>query len=339
MPKDFTFSVHSRSSHSVVRAIINEHALATMSMYNHSYGTTLSLTVPIPRAFTSLCAGHDTALNRSSGPPLTPSEPNIYSCNPRLRSPLLRLHSFNAPDLNPGAPLTLAARRRGAFIFLIQLPTHANTNAHAHAHTLTQSISQPVSQAQLQPPHPHPHPHNHTTHMHTQFNLQGPSDDRSVVTKTTSNGPRTHSSSSIANAVRKRTRRGSSSCTIAIRYMTARSDIHIQRAVAVLTRTGSTADAVITAEPLDALAFWWPVWIWSRCVPGNRLPQCTRFLPKFDPIATSAYSYSHHGRHGHSHSLSTPLSFVLPENRWSTSTPGALPSPCMHSQIIFPFLL
>ncbi|EJC98811.1 uncharacterized protein FOMMEDRAFT_161650 [Fomitiporia mediterranea MF3/22] len=48
--------------------------------------------------------------------------------------------------------------------------------------------------------------------------------------------------------------------------MAARSDIRTRGAVA----TGSTADAVITVEPLNALAFWWTVWIWSRDGPGNR---------------------------------------------------------------------
>ncbi|EJD05141.1 uncharacterized protein FOMMEDRAFT_154329 [Fomitiporia mediterranea MF3/22] len=69
-----------------------------------------------------------------------------------------QISSFNAPDLNPGAPLTLATRRRAS-----------------------------------QPPNlPHKcnldlcNPYNLT--IHTQHNLQGPSGDQGMVTKTTSNG-------------------------------------------------------------------------------------------------------------------------------------------------------
>ncbi|EJD05174.1 uncharacterized protein FOMMEDRAFT_154387 [Fomitiporia mediterranea MF3/22] len=118
MPSEFFKNpMHSRtSSCSTAQATIDEHTLATMSMYIYSHRATPSLT------------RH------------------------------LQISSFNAPDLNPGAPLTLAA--------------------HCHA-------SQP-------PNSPHKcnldlcNPYNLT--IHTQFNLQGLSVDQSMVTKTTSNG-------------------------------------------------------------------------------------------------------------------------------------------------------
>ncbi|EJD05562.1 uncharacterized protein FOMMEDRAFT_17847 [Fomitiporia mediterranea MF3/22] len=53
-------------------------------------------------------------------------------------------------------------------------------------------------------------------HTHTQFNLQGPSDDQSMVMKTTSNGLRTHPSSSVADAVRKRTRQEAAHHTLQV---------------------------------------------------------------------------------------------------------------------------
>ncbi|EJC97315.1 uncharacterized protein FOMMEDRAFT_163981 [Fomitiporia mediterranea MF3/22] len=43
-------------------------------------------------------------------------------------------------------------------------------------------------------------------HTRSQFNLQGPSDDQNVVTKTTSNGLRMHSSFSNTNPTRRRMR-------------------------------------------------------------------------------------------------------------------------------------
>ncbi|EJC97370.1 uncharacterized protein FOMMEDRAFT_163722 [Fomitiporia mediterranea MF3/22] len=168
---------------------------------------------------------------------------------------------FNAPDPNLGAPLTLAARCHGT--------ASASTTCSTSIHT------------------------------RMQFNLQGPSDDQSVVMKTTSNGPRTHPSSSVADAVGKRTRQRQliihykySNLTRSppiVHCMAARSDIRTRRAVAcakwrwqtlVILRwvmrcackDGSTTDAVITVEPLNALAFGWSVWIWSRDGPGNRHP-------------------------------------------------------------------
>ncbi|EJD03167.1 uncharacterized protein FOMMEDRAFT_20338 [Fomitiporia mediterranea MF3/22] len=85
---------------------------------------------------------------------------------------------FNALDPNLGAPLTLAARCHGT--------ASASTTCSTSIHT------------------------------RTQFNLQGPSDDQSVVMKTTSNGPRTHPSSSIADAVGKRTRQEAAHHTLQV---------------------------------------------------------------------------------------------------------------------------
>ena len=77
------------SSCSAVQATIDKHTLTTMTMYDHSYGITLSPMlyvfyfsiysmpeITLDRltscAFTFLSTVHDTILNtRSSGPPLT----------------------------------------------------------------------------------------------------------------------------------------------------------------------------------------------------------------------------------------------------------------------------
>ncbi|EJC97325.1 uncharacterized protein FOMMEDRAFT_163946 [Fomitiporia mediterranea MF3/22] len=48
-------------------------------------------------------------------------------------SSAVRISSFNASDLNPSAPLTLATHHCSASISSIQLPTHADNT---HAHTL-----------------------------------------------------------------------------------------------------------------------------------------------------------------------------------------------------------
>ncbi|EJD04704.1 uncharacterized protein FOMMEDRAFT_153776 [Fomitiporia mediterranea MF3/22] len=147
---------------------------------------------------------------------------------------------FNAPDPNLGAPLTLAAR------------CHSTASAST---TCSTSI-----------------------HTRTQFNLQGPSDDQSVVMKTTSNGPRTHPSSSVADAVGKRTRREAAHHTLQVlKFDSLSADSSLYGCPFGYPHTtcssdGSTADAVITVEPLNALAFWWSVWIWSRDGPGNRHP-------------------------------------------------------------------
>ncbi|EJD05529.1 uncharacterized protein FOMMEDRAFT_152852 [Fomitiporia mediterranea MF3/22] len=62
MPNDsFNNSMHPHtSSHSASQAIIDEHMLATMSMYDHSYGTTLSPMLSTLLVFTFLSAVHDT---------------------------------------------------------------------------------------------------------------------------------------------------------------------------------------------------------------------------------------------------------------------------------------
>ncbi|EJD01442.1 uncharacterized protein FOMMEDRAFT_21811, partial [Fomitiporia mediterranea MF3/22] len=152
--------------------------LATMSRYNHSHGT-LSLTLAV----------HDTVSNiGSSGRPLTPllslsipstslslfepepprdtplqlsiiTQPTVLLIVRRSQSmqrvctntalPVAQISSFNAPDLNPGAPLTLASHCCSVSISSIHLSTHANANTHTY--TFSQSISQPVSQAQQQP--------------------------------------------------------------------------------------------------------------------------------------------------------------------------------------------
>ncbi|EJD08000.1 uncharacterized protein FOMMEDRAFT_150635 [Fomitiporia mediterranea MF3/22] len=153
MPSEFFKNpMHSRtSSCSTVQATIDEHTLATMSMYVYSHCATPSLTRPTLYAFAFLRAGHDTTLNRSSGPLLTPIQdelnPSTSSTSPSPFEPerprdtpfqsmqhaltdtaslATQISSFNTLDLNPGAPLTLAARRRGVSIFLLQAPALAN---------------------------------------------------------------------------------------------------------------------------------------------------------------------------------------------------------------------
>ncbi|EJC97275.1 uncharacterized protein FOMMEDRAFT_24619 [Fomitiporia mediterranea MF3/22] len=65
------------SSCSTVQATIDEHTLATMSMYIYSHCATPSLTWPTLYAFTFLCARHDTTLNRSSSLLLTPIQDEL----------------------------------------------------------------------------------------------------------------------------------------------------------------------------------------------------------------------------------------------------------------------
>ncbi|KAL5522919.1 hypothetical protein ACEPAF_1186 [Sanghuangporus sanghuang] len=75
-------------------------------------------------------------------------------------SPAAQISSFNAPDAHPGAPLTLAARRRGSSISSLALP--------AHSHTLNFSqppAPQPAPQAQQVPPPLPPNPHAHTLQL------------------------------------------------------------------------------------------------------------------------------------------------------------------------------
>ncbi|EJC97538.1 uncharacterized protein FOMMEDRAFT_162926 [Fomitiporia mediterranea MF3/22] len=147
---------------------------------------------------------------------------------------------FNAPDPNLGAPLTLAARCHGT--------ASASTTCSTSIHT------------------------------HTQFNLQGLSDDQSVVMKTTSNGLRTHPSSSVADIVGKRTRREAAHHTLQVLKFDSLSDDSSLYGCpfgyphTTCSSDGSTTDAVITVEPLNALTFGWSVWIWSRDGPGNRHP-------------------------------------------------------------------
>lgn len=74
-------------------------------------------------------------------------------------SPAAPLSSFNASDLAPGAPLTLAARRRGSLISSLALPSHPALQTHTLS--LTQSVSQPPAINEAQP---HPQPHNPHAH-------------------------------------------------------------------------------------------------------------------------------------------------------------------------------
>ncbi|EJC97389.1 uncharacterized protein FOMMEDRAFT_163623 [Fomitiporia mediterranea MF3/22] len=136
------------------------------------------------RAFTFLSAVHDTISNGSSDPPLlsqpglstlstspSPFKPErprdtplksstataVFTAPPiacrsqnmqcacsDMFSPTAQISSFNAPDFNPGEPLTLAVRCRSASIFsllLRSLNLHnlLDPNPHAHAIRLTES--------------------------------------------------------------------------------------------------------------------------------------------------------------------------------------------------------
>ena len=76
-------------------------------------------------------------------------------------SPAAQISSFNAPEANPGAPLTLAARRRGSSISSLAIP-----NSHSHTLNFGQSAAQPASQTSQVPPQPlPPNPHAHTLQL------------------------------------------------------------------------------------------------------------------------------------------------------------------------------
>ncbi|EJC97377.1 uncharacterized protein FOMMEDRAFT_163684 [Fomitiporia mediterranea MF3/22] len=200
MPNDFfNNSMHlCTSSRSATQATIGEYALATMSMYDHSSGTILSLT---PRAL-SFPAYHpmlDITLDGPtpcafifpSAPPLTspepsppapptsssPFEPERPRDTPSKSSPTITESTASLiPKLarstlrisNPGDPPTLAAHCRSA----ASITTTCSTSIHTRS----------------------------------QFNLQGPSDNQNMVTKTMSNGLRMHSSFSNTNPTRRRMR-------------------------------------------------------------------------------------------------------------------------------------
>ncbi|EJD04604.1 uncharacterized protein FOMMEDRAFT_155753 [Fomitiporia mediterranea MF3/22] len=209
------FANNSRtSSRFAAQAIIDKHMLATMFIYNHSQCIILS---PIPRALPSLpvpcmtsslmapeyvhlyspvpcmtpfrteaVVHHLLLLSRVRPPSTLPSlfEPvsprdtllqftsqftallttfrsqSMQRARTDTASPAAQINSFNSPDVNPQPGALLSPR-----------PSLSR-----------QTISQPVSRAQAQLCNTH----NLTAHIHTRFNMQGPSDDRSVVTKTTS---------------------------------------------------------------------------------------------------------------------------------------------------------
>ncbi|EJC99138.1 uncharacterized protein FOMMEDRAFT_160704 [Fomitiporia mediterranea MF3/22] len=215
MPNN-VFNNSRMSSHSAAQATIDEHTLATMSMYDHSQGAIASPTPhtspsppTIPCLASPLMGPHCVRLlsqvlsmnHRNSGPPLTPLEPSPstpstspspfeperprdiplqsstattqFTTPPFLRRsqsmqrartdtalPAAQISSFNTADLNPGVPLFLATHRR------VVLPT-----------CLTSVISAICATSRRSP------------YAHA-IQLAGPSDDPSVVTKTTSFGPR-----------------------------------------------------------------------------------------------------------------------------------------------------
>ncbi|EJD00738.1 uncharacterized protein FOMMEDRAFT_157838 [Fomitiporia mediterranea MF3/22] len=70
-------------------------------------------------------------------------------------SPAAQIISFNAPDHDPGAPLTLATRYRDTSISSLQQSHNFSHKRNLNLHNT----------------------YNLTTGRHTQFNLQGPSDD------------------------------------------------------------------------------------------------------------------------------------------------------------------
>ncbi|EJC97284.1 uncharacterized protein FOMMEDRAFT_24600, partial [Fomitiporia mediterranea MF3/22] len=117
-----------------MQATVNKCALATIPTYDHSHGTTLSLTMYVlstPRAFTFLSTVDNTILNRSSGPPLTPPEqsPSIHSTLPSLFEPPESTHS------------------------MLRISTYIHHSHLLHAVTVVQP--QPPQPARPQPTHTH----------------------------------------------------------------------------------------------------------------------------------------------------------------------------------------
>ncbi|EJC97475.1 uncharacterized protein FOMMEDRAFT_163147 [Fomitiporia mediterranea MF3/22] len=198
MPNN-VFNNSRMSSHSAAQATIDEHTLTTMSMYDYSQGAipsptpcTLSfptyhsmlditLDGPTPRAFKFPSAPspstpstspspfeperpRDTPLQSSAAttrftaPPFLRRSQSMQRARTDTASPAAQISSFNAADLNPGAPLFL----------------------------VTQSCRPP----NLSHKRNLCNPRNFTTLTVHAIQLAGPSDDPSVVTKTTSFGPR-----------------------------------------------------------------------------------------------------------------------------------------------------
>ncbi|EJC99445.1 uncharacterized protein FOMMEDRAFT_160498 [Fomitiporia mediterranea MF3/22] len=138
----FNNSMH--SSRSAAQAAIDKHTPATISMYDHSQGVILSPGVAPARTLlphppfhacqhprwtpTAHCS-HLSKLSPSTAStlpsPFVPERPRDTPLQSKAQFTVppigrLRISSFNAPDLDLHAPLTLAAHRHGAALPLGQ---------------------------------------------------------------------------------------------------------------------------------------------------------------------------------------------------------------------------
>ncbi|EJD03351.1 uncharacterized protein FOMMEDRAFT_156750 [Fomitiporia mediterranea MF3/22] len=212
--------------------------LRTLSFPTHHFMLDIILDGPTPRAFTFPSVVHDTISNhRSSGPPLTPPEPSpsTPSTSPspfepeRPRDTPLQSSTtttqFTAPPIARRSQSMQRARtqfrlqpKSAALTLRISTLVHHSSLLHTFAvHLSLLLFSYPPTLTTLSPLASHPPTcltsatstsTIHTTSRRSPYahaiQLAGPSDDRSVVTKTTSTGPKTHSSPSIVNAVLKK---------------------------------------------------------------------------------------------------------------------------------------
>ncbi|EJC97304.1 uncharacterized protein FOMMEDRAFT_164039 [Fomitiporia mediterranea MF3/22] len=211
-----------------------------------------------------------------------------HSQGTNTASPAAQIILLNAPDHDPGAPLTLATRHRNTSISSLQLATHINANTHTH--TFSQTVSQLLSQVQPQPTQ-HAQPYNRQAHA-----IQLAGTERRPKRGDEDYIKRPENTSFLFRCGccwEKNEARGSSSYTTSIvsvsssastadsddysKFDSLSADSSLYGCLFGYPHTtcssdGSTADAVITVEPLNALAFGWSVWIWSRDGPGNRHP-------------------------------------------------------------------
>ncbi|EJC97313.1 uncharacterized protein FOMMEDRAFT_163988 [Fomitiporia mediterranea MF3/22] len=206
------------SSRSATQATIGEYALATMSMYDHSSGAILSLT---PRAL-SFPAHHPMLDITLDGP--TPCA-FIFPSAPPLTSPELSLPAppTSSSPFEPERPRDTPLKSSTTITEFTASPIARRVVARTcNALAQTRFPLQPkLARSTLRISDPGDPPTlaarcrstasitttcSTSIHTRSQFNLQGPSDDQYVVTKTTSNGLRMHSPFSNTNPTRRRMR-------------------------------------------------------------------------------------------------------------------------------------
>ncbi|EJC97355.1 uncharacterized protein FOMMEDRAFT_163791 [Fomitiporia mediterranea MF3/22] len=239
MPNDFSNnSMHSHtSSRSAAQATIGEYALATMSMYDHSSGAILS---PTPRA-------------------LLPHLPSYTCRHPRWAhavAPLLsrlRLPSTSPSPFEPERPRETPCNRR-------------------LKRTRTDTVSSAVRISLFNTP---------DLNLHTPLILAARCRGARSLNHHNLLDLNSHLLAIQLAGTEQRPKHGDEgyverpeNAFILFQHKSysQKNEAEAAGGVGCACKDGSTADAVITVEPLNALTFGWSVWIWSRDGPGNRHP-------------------------------------------------------------------